>query len=169
MESRQRRDDSPRRTRRPKARRGWNPVVVGVSVAGAVLVVAAIVVAVVYVGKARRGDPRLIGTWQSDADATIADLNTTRTVTDQQEQLMRKLFGRLKVTYTDKTLTTDLDGKVETHPYQVVRQEGDSVVVKSWSDLSKKDEEVRIQFVGNDTYWVHVPQANLRECFRRVK
>src|SRR4051794_34396860 len=108
MEPRQRRDDPPRRTRRPKARRGWNPVVVGASIVGVVLVVAAVVVVAVYVVKARRGDPRLIGTWQSDADATIADLKTARAVTDRQEQAMRKIFGRMKVTYTDKTLTTDL-------------------------------------------------------------
>lgn len=163
-------DDEPRPRRRRKAvRRGWNPLVVGGSVAGIVLVVVAVAWIAVRYGKSRRGDSRLIGTWQSDANATIAGIKAARTVTDTQEAAMRKLFGRMKLTYTADTITTELDGPPDTQPYQVVSKDGDSVVIKSWFALSKKDEQFRIRFVGNDTYWVDVEQFSISECFRRIQ
>src|SRR5262249_2756151 len=119
--------------------------------------------------KSRHTDPRLFGTWKSDADATIADMKTRRTVTDEQEQKLKTmLFGKMKITYTATTLTTDFDGTVESQSYQVVSKDAESVTITAYSPLSKKDETFRIRFVGNDTYWVDVPDHNLSECFRRV-
>jgi hypothetical protein len=123
----------------------------------------------VHFSKSRRGDPRLIGIWQSDADATITELRKARPVTDKQEVAMRKLFGKMKITYTDATITTELNGVVDNQPYQVVSRDGESVVVKSWSALSKKDEQWRLRFIGSDTYWVDVEQFALSECFRRIR
>ena len=54
---------------------------------------------------ARQSDERLIGTWQSDADRTIAGLRERRPM----EEKFYKLFGKLRVTYTDATYTTELD------------------------------------------------------------
>ncbi len=107
--------------RRPPTRRGWNPVVVGTSAAGILLVLVVVVWAAVYFSKSRRGDSRLLGTWQSDAGATIAEIRKTRPVTDKQEQAMRKLFGKMKITYTNSTITTDFDGTVDSQTYHVLR------------------------------------------------
>ena len=106
---------------------------------------------VVHFSKARRAEPRLIGTWRSDADATIAELRKTQTVTEEREQGLRKLFGKMKITYTDKMFTTELDGVVNSQPYQVISKDATSVVIKTKPDLLNQDGLVRIRFIGNDT------------------
>ncbi|HEY1375987.1 MAG TPA: hypothetical protein VGF55_04300, partial [Gemmataceae bacterium] len=121
---------------------------------------------VVHFSKAGRGDPRLIGAWRSDADATFAELRKSRPVTDEQEQKLRTVFGHLKVTYTDTIFTTDFDGAVASQPYQVISKDATSVVIETKSPLSGQDEPVRIRFIGNDMYWVEFEGAG--ECFRRV-
>jgi hypothetical protein len=168
--------------------RGWRRTVVGFSIlAGAGLVVAGAIWAVVYFlptgalqstgpgpagidrpTGAVRTEPRLIGTWQSDADATIAELRRTQSISGQQEQELRKHAFKTKVTYSDKMIATELNGVVETQPYQIVSQEADAVVLKTYFDARRQDEEVRIRFVGTDTYWLEAPQFGLVECFRRV-
>src|SRR5262249_8038814 len=125
-----------------------------------------------HLKKSSRGEPRLIGTWQSDADATIADQRRIRPVTDSQEAALRKLFGRMKITYTETTFTTDFDGKLETKPYQVVRKSSDSVVIKAHSALSNQEEEITIRFMDPNTYRVEIRSELLRsplnEYFKRV-
>ena len=168
MASKPPREDS-RRRRRP-ARRGWNPLIIGTSAVGLALVVVALTWMVLHFTKSsRRGEPRLIGSWQSDADATIAERRKSRPVTEQQEQAMRKLFGKMKITYTDTTVTSELDGVLDTQPYQVTNKDGESAMIKFWSALSKKDEIARIRFIDNDTYWVDAEQFAFSECFRRIK
>jgi hypothetical protein len=136
-----------------------------VPAAGIVVVVAGVWM-VVHFSKAGRGDPRLIGAWRSDADATFAELRKSRPVTDEQEQKLRKVFGRLKVTYTDTMITTDFDGVVESQPYQVISKDATSVVIKTKSPLSGQDEPMRIRFIGNDMYWIELERVS--ECFRRI-
>jgi len=144
MEPEPRRPAAPRpKRRRPAARRGWNPVVVGASVGAGLLVVAAVVWAAVHFTKSGRGDPRLIGTWKSDADATIAELRKSRPVTDKQEQALRQIFGKLTITYTATAMTTDFEGKVETHSYRMIAKDEDSVVFKTTSAETKAENEVR--------------------------
>jgi hypothetical protein len=139
MEPRRSRDVIPRpRGRRKPQRQGGKAIAVWASVAGAVVIAAVAVVVTVQVVKARRTDPRLYGTWKSDADATIAEMRKTRPVTDDQEQKLRMLFGKMTVTYTATTVTSDLDGTVETQPYQVVSKDATSVQIKSPSPLLKK-------------------------------
>jgi hypothetical protein len=93
-----------------------------------------------------------------------------KAVTEKQEEALRKLFGRLRITYTATSLMTDLDGVQETERYQVVSQDGDSIVIREWFPASKKKEQqVRIRFIDKDTYWVDVEQFEISECFRRVE
>jgi hypothetical protein len=159
----------PRMRRCPVRRRGWNPAVV-VPVTIAVVVALGLTIwGGVHLLRSKN-DPRLIGTWQSDADATIAHRKTTHAVTEKNEAAMRKLFGKLKITYTARDLTTDLNGVVETLPYQVVSKDAESVTIREYSPLEKKDVVVRIRFVDADTYWIDVSNElfSLSECFRRV-
>jgi hypothetical protein len=168
MESRRSHGDSrqPRRSKPKKS--GTKAIFIAASVGGAVVVGFVAVVLVMQMSKSRRSDPRLFGTWQSDADATIADMKKGRPITDQGEQGLRRVFGKAKITYTADTMTTDFEGKVESQSYEVVAKDADAVTIKAWSPVSKKDESFRITFVGNNTYWVDVPSGKARECFRRV-
>jgi len=162
------RNDSPRpRRRATSGRRGRNPVVLAAVIGGGIVILAVSVWPGVYFLKSRPGDARLIGTWKSDADATIAEMRKNRPVAEQQEQALRKIFGRVKVTYTATTLTSDFDGVVETQPYQVVRKDRDSVVIKTRSPISKAEEEFTIRFADSDTYWIAAGQ--IMECLRRMR
>jgi hypothetical protein len=157
--------------------RPWRRVVVGLFV----LVAAGLVVAVYFIRPAEPQasaeappgesltEPRLIGSWQSDADSTIAELRRTQPIGIQQEQDLRKHSFKTKVTYTDKMIATEVDRVVEMLPYQVVSKEGDEVVIKAWISATNQDEEVRIRFVGSDRYWLEAKQFGLTECFRRVR
>jgi hypothetical protein len=151
-------------------RRGWNPATVV-----AVTIGVAVALGLTILGGVRlfrpKSDPRLIGTWQSDADATIAHRKTTHPVTEKNEAAMRKLFGKMRITYTARDLTSELSAVVETQPYQIVSKDGESVTIREYSPLEKKDVVVRIRFVDADTYWVDVSNElfSLSECFRRVK
>jgi hypothetical protein len=96
-------------------------------------------------------------------------MKKTRTLTDDQEQKLKAtIFGKMKMSYTSDTITTDFDGTVESQSYSVVRKDADSVTLKAYSPLTKKDETFQIRFVGTDTYWVDFPSGNGAECFRRV-
>jgi hypothetical protein len=172
MNSRRPSDDSPRK-RRPKPKKSsGKAIVIPASVAGIAVVVGLVaVVLIMQVAKLRRTDPRLIGTWKSDADATIAEMKKTRTLTDDVEQKLRThVFGKMKVTYTATTLTTDFDGKVESQAYQILGKDADSVTMKTYSPLTQEDVIVLIRFVGTDTYWIEMdlPTGKFRDCFRRV-
>jgi hypothetical protein len=145
-------------------------MVIGGVVGGVVVVIAASVWAAVYFSKPRPAQSRLIGTWQSDANATIAEMRKKKAVTEKQEEALRKLFGRLRITYAPATLTTDMDGVQETQRYQIVSEDGDSIVIREWFPASKKKEQqVRIRFIDKDTYWVDVEQFEISECFHRVE
>jgi len=168
MEQRRSRDDRPRHLPKPK-KSGSGVIVIAALVAGAVVVGVVAVVLIMQIAKSRHTDPRLFGTWRSDADATVAEIKKTRTLTDEQEQKLKTmLFGKMKITYTATTVTTDFDGTVESQSYEVVRKNADSVTLKAWSPLTKKDETFRIRFVGTETYWVDSEVANVSECFRRI-
>ena len=114
-------------------------------------------------------EPRLLGTWRSDANATIDDVRKDHPITDAQELEMRRTMFRTTVTYSPTTVTTKLDGApADTVPYQVLRKEGDTVFVKTWYSPSMSDEELQIQFVAPDLYRVEIKKINLIAYFRRI-
>jgi hypothetical protein len=169
MESRRPRDGGRPRPRPKPNKSGATTIVIAAAVGGAVVVGFVAVILLMQMAKSRRSDPRLFGTWKSDADATVAEMKKRRTLTDEQEQKLKTMiFGKSKITYTADTITTDFDCKVESQSYHVVSKDADSVTIKAWSPLTKKDEIFRIRFVGSDTYWVEFPSGNGAECLWRV-
>src|SRR6185369_769492 len=89
--------------------RRWMYVAVAALVPAAVLFAALVAVLALPFRLARLKDDRLLGTWQSDADRTIAGIREVRPVDDKQEAALRKLFGKLRVTYTQTAYTTELN------------------------------------------------------------
>lgn len=119
-------------------------------------------------------DDRLIGTWQSDADRTIAHYRDSgHPVDDKQETKLRTLFGKMQVTYQSATCTSELNGVVETEPYQVLGRDKHSVAIRirpsSEMDFLELSSFVVIQFEGPDSYWLVSPGWGNREYFQRIK
>ena len=125
---------------------------------------------------AQATDDRLLGTWQSDADRTIAGIRERKPVDDKQEAALRTLFGKLRVTYTQNALTTDLDGSVGTGRYEVLGKDKHSVAVREIMDKpSPLDAVVELsefsilQFDGPDSFWLYTQMGGIREYFKRVR
>lgn len=161
--------ERPRRRRRRMSRATRKALKLGLIVCGVLLILAAGVVGVAAYFNGPP-DPRLVGTWQSDVEGTIADRKKTQTITEVQEHWMRQIFGKLKVTYAARNVTVDYgDGTVDTQPYRVVDKNAESVTVSWYFQPSKQDELFLIVFEPPDVYWLDVPGFQMRECFRRVK
>ena len=115
------------RTDAERALRNWKWIA-GLALASFGLVLVALAVAlVVLMRPSWRNDERLLGTWQSDADRTITEL---RPLDEKQEAALRKLFGKLRVTYAASTMTTELDGVAMSYQYQVLGRDKHSVAFR---------------------------------------
>jgi hypothetical protein len=144
-----------------------------IAIASAGILLAALLVAeLTLLRSALQTDDRLLGTWQSDAERTIATIREGRAVDEKQEAALRKLFGKLRITYARSSYITELDGVTESHPYEVLGKDKVSVVLRdagasqSWLELS---EFTVIHFDGPDAYWLLSEIGSVREYFKRVK
>ena len=114
----------------------------------------------------------LIGTWQSDADRTLAAARQLRPVDEKQEALLRKLFGKLRVTYTGTAYTTELDGVTESGRYEVLGRDRLSVVIREVEPKPSPLEVTAftlIHFDGPDSHWLYTKIGGIREYFKRIK
>jgi hypothetical protein len=154
------------------ALRRWKWIA-GLALALAGFLAAALVVSVTrQLWTAVPTDERLIGTWQSDADRTVAALRQQRPVDEQQEAALRRLFGKLRITYTTTTYTTELDGGTRSSRYEVLGRDKLSVVVREVEPNSSPLEVTEfavLHFDGPDLFWVYTKVGGIREYFRRVR
>ena len=125
-----------------------------------------------------KGEPpeeRLKGTWRSDADRTVAEWREHRPLTDEQAGKLRNFFGKLRVTYSDRSVAYDFSGMSagETDrlsvsgPFSVVARDASSVVINSPVPGSNLRALVHLRFCDSDTYWVQSDLSPLREYFTR--
>jgi hypothetical protein len=119
----------------------------------------------------RRVEPRLIGTWKSDAERTVEEIRRTRRLTEEQLGRTAALFGKLRVTYTPTHFTTHLDGMTATAPYEVLGCDPNSVVFRDLSPPRAPDLGLSaftvIHFDGADAFWLDSELGGVREYFRR--
>jgi hypothetical protein len=148
----------------------WKCLAALATALAAILLVVLVVTVVVL--RRPRSDERLLGTWQSDADRTIAALRERGPVDENQEAALRKLFGKLRITYTPTAYTTELDGVTESNPYEVLGRDRLSVVIREVptkpSPLELTEFTV-IHFDGPDAYWLYTKVGDIQEYFKRVR
>ena len=123
----------------------------------------------------RSTDERLMGTWQSDADRTVAGILENGKVDEKQVEALRNLFGKMRITYASNTLTTELEGRVETCRYVVLGKDQHSVVIReinqqpSVMDDLELSEFIVIHFEGPNSYWLYTQVGGVQEHFKRVQ
>jgi hypothetical protein len=156
--------------------RQWKWIAVASLLAAVGSLIALVAVLFLPTRAARLTDDRLLGTWQSDADRTIAGIRARRPVNDKQEAAFRTLFGKLRVTYTPTILTTDLDGKSEPGRYEVLGKDKHSVAIREIKDkpspldgVIEISEFTVIQFDGPNSYWLYTQIGGIREYFKRAR
>lgn len=122
------------------------------------------------VGCAKAPDNPLIGTWQSDADATLADMHKHPEVTEKSRKFFENdFFGHFRMTYTsDKHMTDDDKGFHTEVPYKVVEITKDHVDVAHFDELQQKYVTDRI-YLDGDKIYVFTSKYNFKEYFRRLK
>jgi hypothetical protein len=159
-----------------RSSRRWKWVAVASLLAAAGSLASLIAVFVLPIRINRETDDRLIGAWQSDADRTIAGFRERKPVDDKQEAALRKLFGKLRVTWTPTGCTTELDGTIEAHRYELLGKDKLSVVVREIKEkpspldgVVELSEFTVIQFDGPDSYWLTTQIGGIREYFKRVQ
>jgi hypothetical protein len=137
-----------------------------IAISGAL--VALLVLVIWNARKDQLREPRLEGTWRSDAEATISEWHKNRPLNENQEKLSNKTFGKMRITYKGHNYTRELDGAVTPGPFRVLKRGKKLVVIKA-GGLLFKNQVFKIRFQDDDTYWVFLDQTDTWECFRRVK
>ena len=118
-------------------------------------------------------DKRLIGTWKSNAELTMANLyhqdpRWTNAPPARLEQL-RSVFGRMTITFGKGTITAHYNAKEQQLGYEVVERGPDYVVIQIKGG-SEDGQRERLRFVeGDKAYWIQSPQGpEIEERFDKV-
>jgi hypothetical protein len=112
-------------------------------------------------------EPRLLGSWRSDAKRTARELAARRDIPAKSKKVLRKLFGRLELRYTRTKCYATLDGNTEALTYTVVARDSDSVAIVTNDPLTGQVVS-HIHFTGSHL-WVPVGSGMFREFFKRVR
>jgi len=119
------------------------------------------------VGCASKHDPRIIGTFVSDKESTVAYLIDSGKFTEHQIKVFSGLLGKLHVTCDGVNVTWTMDDFTHSEPLKVVNQTDDSIEIEY--DTLGETIHQKILFTP-DGYWVigGVAGPNYREKFIRV-
>ena len=112
-------------------------------------------------------DPRLIGTWRSDARKTSREIAARRDIPDSRKSKLRRLFGKLELRYTRTHFHARLGKFVTVTRYTVVAKDSFTVAVVSVNPVPGKQVS-HIHFEG-DSYWICLGSGRMREFFKRIK
>lgn len=123
-------------------------------------------------------EPRLIGTWISDADKTAAMFHAS---TDKDSEAFRqtsRLLGKMKITFSATEMSVEIDGEIIRTTYRVLAADEYSCVIEQVANESRVDKETLdilkpsrfsiIHFDDSDSYWVHSQLGGFTEYFRRI-
>jgi len=109
-------------------------------------------------------DPRLLGTWQSDAPLTLAEWTFASDTSDADRARIEAYFGRQTLRYTAAQISSELEGTRAVCPYRVATIDGDWVAIVRRTQ--GRDEIQHLHFIEPDVYCVSVGRS--REFFRRI-
>src|ERR1700728_3823850 len=111
-------------------------------------------------------DPRLIGTWRSDAHKTSLEIAARRDITAAKKKKSLRFFGKLELRYTPTHCYWSLNGQTSVIRYRVVAKDSWSVALL-WSNPIVGEQIVHIHFEDN-RYWILLGPGRMREFFKRV-
>jgi hypothetical protein len=113
-------------------------------------------------------DSRLIGTWKSDRRRTFTHWRPRKSSSSKSYEKLKSLFGKLQIRWARGKYYTDFDGVKDTHSYEILAVDRQSVVIRISEANLVFDELVQIRFDGDDRYWIALGNG-LCEYFKRVK
>ena len=118
--------------------------------------------------KRPRTDRRLLGTWQSDREATVAEWRFRKRLTPEKRRRFLDTFGHLTITYTPTRICTIFHDQGDVGSYELLATDPESVAIRhGMLDLDGTHRIQHIHFEGPDRYWIALGPN--REWFKRVR
>ena len=135
-------------------------------------------------------DLSLVGTWQSDATATMSFNRANARLEERQERFLASLMGKMTLEFTDKQLhlrmpDTQVTVKGELRPfagfeernlYKILFCNERMVVIETPEAVTGESSVTTYFFVNSDSMWAYVgsnspkmPDLHIREYFTRVR
>lgn len=114
----------------------------------------------------------LIGTWKSEKEKTIEDMQKHPEIPEKSRQFLEgDFFGRLiNIIKSDKSAAyfiDDSEKKLIYYPYKIIRTGSDFIVIRQFNPLLMRTEEQKWFFEG-DCIYTYITKWNFREYFCRV-
>lgn len=117
---------------------------------------------------ASKTDRRLLGTWRSDRQPTVAGWRFIKRLTPERRRKFLDIFGRLRVTYTRTRIRAVLRDYRFTQRYELLAADSDTVAIRCEdAQLTGEWRIEHIHFEGRDRYWIALGPN--REWFKRVR
>jgi hypothetical protein len=127
-----------------------------------------LIVLILITGCSTMHDDRLIGTWQSDKDRTLCEMEKRQELSGKRRDWFEKNLGKLKIKYTKYTVTFWYNGKASTEKLKVAAKDSDSVVILGTDVFGEKDKISLVTFEDENTYWIYSKMADYVEYFKRI-
>jgi hypothetical protein len=112
-------------------------------------------------------EPRLIGTWRSNARKTSREIAVRRDIPASKKSKLERLFGKMELRYTRTHYHARSGNFVSITRDTVVARDSSSVAIVSDSPIAGK-QIWHIHFEG-DYYWICLGSGRMREFFKRLK
>ncbi len=112
----------------------------------------------------------LVGSWKSDKSKTLASMHARKDIPEETKAYLEKnFFGRLTITYADKTYSAVLDGeedvRPDSYPYRIVEETDDYYIIENELLGTKFNKKL---FKDRACYYELTSEWNFREYFCRV-
>lgn len=115
------------------------------------------------------GSERLVGTWKSNKQETLAYLKNHTRLTSQQLDMVAQSLGKTTLTF-DKTNVTMSSGSWKfISPYKIVSETTNVIIIESKDPNTQKMARGRFEFDGNG-FWIPDDKIlGYKERFDRLK
>jgi len=110
---------------------------------------------------------RLVGTWQSDRQLTLVEMDASDLVTSEDRAMFEATLGNVTMRYTATEFTTIVGGERAVTPYHVLASADGFVVIEYFDPATHSMRRQRIH-VLDDRIEVRVPGLGFSEIFTRV-
>lgn len=95
-------------------------------------------------------DPRIVGTFVSDKDATLAYLQSSGKFTEQQLKLFSGLLEKLKLECDGVTVVSTMNDYTDKEPLRIIKSTNDYIIIES--QFLGKPFQSKVTFT-DDGYW----------------
>jgi len=110
---------------------------------------------------------RLVGTWQSNRELTLVEMNASDLVTIEDRTMFEATLGNVTMQYTTAEFTTRVGGEKTVTPYRVLASADGFIVIEYFDPATHSMRRRRIH-VLDDRIEVRVPGLGFSEIFTRV-